>query len=180
MHHKIPAMIIDPIALFREGLSRILQEANFNPVWCSDRPPVGQLRALSGQVSFLLIIGTEIEEAIVQIAEVKRIYPISRVVLTAGSCVAASVRSGDSLRCRRQFCPEAAHARCSSARLNWSWMASQLCLPIYWTHCWNRGMCRQWSLTPWCPRAAMAGRFPACCLSGLRACRRGSSAYCIG
>jgi two-component system, NarL family, nitrate/nitrite response regulator NarL len=81
VHHKIPAMIIDPIALFREGLSRILQEADFHPVWCSDRPPVGQLRALPGQVSSLLIVGTEIEEAIVQIAEVKRIYPISRVVL---------------------------------------------------------------------------------------------------
>jgi two-component system nitrate/nitrite response regulator NarL len=74
-------MIIDPIALFREGLSRILQDANFHPVWCSDHPPVGPLRGLADQVSSLLIIGTEIEEAIVQIAEMKRIYPISRVVL---------------------------------------------------------------------------------------------------
>jgi two-component system, NarL family, nitrate/nitrite response regulator NarL len=81
VHHKIPAMIIDPIELFREGLRRILQEANFDPVWCSDHPPVGPLRGLSGQVSLHLIIGTEIEEAIVQIAEVRRIYPISRVVL---------------------------------------------------------------------------------------------------
>ena len=81
MHYKIPTMIIDPIALFREGLSRILVEANFHPVWCSDRPPVGRLRHLAGQVSFLLIIGTEIEEAIAQIAEVKCIYPMSRVVL---------------------------------------------------------------------------------------------------
>jgi two-component system nitrate/nitrite response regulator NarL len=74
-------MIIDPVALFREGMSRILQEADFHPVWCSNRPPVGQLRALAGQVPSLLIIGTEIEEAIVQIAEVKRLYPISRVLL---------------------------------------------------------------------------------------------------
>jgi two-component system nitrate/nitrite response regulator NarL len=81
VHHKIPAMIIDPIALFREGLRRILQESNFHPVWCSDRPPVGPLRGLADQVCSLLIIGTEIEEAIVQIAEVKRNYPISRVVL---------------------------------------------------------------------------------------------------
>jgi two-component system nitrate/nitrite response regulator NarL len=81
VHHKIPTIIIDPIERFREGLRRILQEANFNPVWCSDRPPVCPLRGLSGDVSFLLIIGTEIEEAIGQIAGVKRIYPISRVVL---------------------------------------------------------------------------------------------------
>src|ERR1700739_589508 len=81
MHHKIPAMIIDPMALFREGLSRILQEADFHPVWCSDRPPVGQLRGLPGQVPSLLIIGTEIEEAILQISEVKSTYPISCVVL---------------------------------------------------------------------------------------------------
>ena len=62
MHHKIPAMIIDPVALFREGVSRTLQEADFHPVWCSDRPPVGPLRALAGQVSSLLIIGTEIDD----------------------------------------------------------------------------------------------------------------------
>ena len=59
----------------------ILQEADFHPVWCSDRAPGGLLRALPSQVSSLLIIGGEIEAAILQIAEVKRIYPISRVVL---------------------------------------------------------------------------------------------------
>jgi two-component system nitrate/nitrite response regulator NarL len=81
MHHNIPTMIIDPEMLFREGLRRILYEADFQPVWCSDRPPVGPLPNLSDQVSPLLIIGTEIEEAIVQIAQVKRHYPSSRVVL---------------------------------------------------------------------------------------------------
>jgi two-component system, NarL family, nitrate/nitrite response regulator NarL len=98
VHHKNPAMIIDPVALFREGLSRILQEAEFHPVWCSDRPPVRQLRTLAGQVSSLLIIGTEIDEALVQIAEVKRVHPISRVVLLLdpGSQLqlAAAIRCG--------------------------------------------------------------------------------------
>jgi two-component system nitrate/nitrite response regulator NarL len=67
--------------LFREGLRRILYEAGFQPIWCSDSPPVGPLPALSGQVSPLLIIGTEIEEAMVQISEVKRLYPSCRLVL---------------------------------------------------------------------------------------------------
>jgi two-component system nitrate/nitrite response regulator NarL len=98
VHQKIPAMIIDPIALFREGVSRVLQEADFHPVWCSDRPPVGLLRALPGQVSALLIIGTEIDEALMQIAEVKRIHPISRVVLLLDPVsqhqLAAAIRCG--------------------------------------------------------------------------------------
>jgi two-component system nitrate/nitrite response regulator NarL len=109
VQHKIPTMIIDPIALFREGLSRILQEADFHPVWCSDRPPPGQLRALAGQVPFLLIIGTEIEQAIVQIAEVKQLYPISRVVLlldpVAPHQFAAALRCGvDTILPRSSSC----------------------------------------------------------------------------
>jgi two-component system nitrate/nitrite response regulator NarL len=67
--------------LFREGLRRILYEAGFGPIWCSDSAPVGPLAALSGQVSPLLIIGTEIEEAMVQISEVRRFYPTCRPVL---------------------------------------------------------------------------------------------------
>lgn len=78
---NIPTLIIDPVILFREGLRRILYEAGFQPVWCSDRPPVGPLPELSGNVTPLLIVGGDMEEAMVQIAEVKRLYPYSRQVL---------------------------------------------------------------------------------------------------
>jgi hypothetical protein len=74
-------MITDPIALFPKGLRRILQKANFYPVWCDDRPPVGQLCSLPQQILSLPIISTEIAEAIVQVAEVKRLYRTCRVVL---------------------------------------------------------------------------------------------------
>jgi two-component system nitrate/nitrite response regulator NarL len=109
VHHNTPTLIIDPVMLFREGLRRILYEANFQPVWCSDRPPVGPLPALPEQVSALLIIGTEIEEAIVQIAEVKRLYPFCRVVLLleppARHQLAAALRCGvDTLVLRGSSC----------------------------------------------------------------------------
>ena len=81
MHRSVPTMIVDPVVLFREGLRRILNEGIFQPVWCSDSPPVGPIATLSGQTSPLLIIGTEIEEAIIQIAAIKRNYPYARVVL---------------------------------------------------------------------------------------------------
>src|ERR1700733_11667020 len=97
VHHKIPTLIIDPITLFREGLCRILQEVDFHPVWCSDRAPGGLLRALPGRVSSLLIIGGEIEAAILQIAEVKRIYPTSRVVLLME--LASQYQFAAALRC---------------------------------------------------------------------------------
>ncbi len=81
VERNAPAVIVDPFELFREGLRRVLFEAGFQPVWCSDRPPAGPIAELSSKSSPLLIIGTEIEEAVVQIAEVKRLYPFARVVL---------------------------------------------------------------------------------------------------
>jgi two-component system nitrate/nitrite response regulator NarL len=117
VHHNTPTLIIDPVMLFREGLRRILYEANFQPVWCSDRPPVGPLPALPEQVSALLIIGTEIEEAIVQIAEVKRLYPFCRVVLLleppARHQLAAALRCGVHdvpAHAPHSFPPESAYA----------------------------------------------------------------------
>jgi two-component system, NarL family, nitrate/nitrite response regulator NarL len=102
-------MIIDPVTLFREGLRRILYEANFQPVWCSDLPPIGALPLLSGKVSPLLIIGTDVEEAIVQIADLKRHYPSSRVVLLMNHApqdqLVTALRCGaDTLLVRRSSC----------------------------------------------------------------------------
>jgi two-component system nitrate/nitrite response regulator NarL len=50
-------------------------------VWCSDVPPVAPLPALSEQDSPLLIIGSDVEEAIAQIGETRRFYPMARLVL---------------------------------------------------------------------------------------------------
>jgi two-component system, NarL family, nitrate/nitrite response regulator NarL len=78
---NIPTFIIDPIMLFREGLRFVLQNSGFQPVWCSDGPPAGPVAAVSGQESPLLIVGTDVEEAMVQVAEMRRLYPTSRLVL---------------------------------------------------------------------------------------------------
>lgn len=81
MDHGASVLIIDPITLFREGLRRILVEAGYQIVWCSDCLPGAPVSELSGQTSPLLIIGSEIDEAIVQITNVKRLYPSSRLIL---------------------------------------------------------------------------------------------------
>jgi two-component system nitrate/nitrite response regulator NarL len=81
LERNTPTLIIDPIILFREGLRRILYEAGFQPVWCSDSAPIGPIPALSDEVTPLLILGSPVEEAIVQVAAVKRIYPSCRLVL---------------------------------------------------------------------------------------------------
>jgi two-component system nitrate/nitrite response regulator NarL len=78
---NIPTLIIDPVMLFREGLRCILHNAGFQPVWCSDVPPLAPVPELSGQASPLLIVGTEVEEAMIQVAEVRRFYPMCRLVL---------------------------------------------------------------------------------------------------
>jgi two-component system nitrate/nitrite response regulator NarL len=81
LERQTAVLIVDPVELFREGLRRLLFEAGFQPVWCSERPPVGPVADLGSQSRPLVIIGTELEEAIVQIAEVKRLYQSSRSVL---------------------------------------------------------------------------------------------------
>lgn len=98
--------------LFREGLSRLLQEAGFQVIWCSDNHPVGPIASLSQHASPLLIVGTEIEEAIVQVGEVKRLYPTARLILLADGPASqhqmlAAVRSGlTTFVMRRGSCEE--------------------------------------------------------------------------
>jgi DNA-binding NarL/FixJ family response regulator len=81
MHEKIPVIIVDAVALFREGIRLTLCEAAFLPVWCGDRPPSAFLKILPDQATPLLIIGTEVHQAIHQIAEVKHDYPSTRAVM---------------------------------------------------------------------------------------------------
>lgn len=85
MHGSISTVIIEPNALFREGLRRILEDAQFQPVWCSDYPPLGPIPALLDGMVPLLIVGAEIEEAIVHISEVKRFHPLARAILLSES-----------------------------------------------------------------------------------------------
>ncbi len=81
MERQTAVLIIDTVEIFREGLRRLLFEAGFQPVWCSDRPPIGPVPDLGSQSSPLVIIGNEIEEAILQLGEVKHCYPASCSVL---------------------------------------------------------------------------------------------------
>jgi two-component system nitrate/nitrite response regulator NarL len=109
MHSDIPTFIIDPVMLFREGLRRILYEAGFQPVWCGDAPPVGPIPTLSEEVSPLLVIGTEVEEAMVQIVQMKRLYPRARLVLllddpTQNQVVAAFRCGVNTIVLRRSSC----------------------------------------------------------------------------
>ena len=85
VHRDLPLLIIDGSILFREGLRRILYEAGFQCVWCSDQPPVAPLRAIANHMSPLIIIGTDLDEAEVQIREMKRMYPTCRVVMLLNS-----------------------------------------------------------------------------------------------
>src|SRR5215470_1781111 len=78
---QTPTIIIEPNMLFREGLKRIVIEAGFRPVWCSDRHPTTPFFEVAAGVGPLLIIGTEIADAFTHIREVKRIYPSCSVVL---------------------------------------------------------------------------------------------------
>src|ERR1700712_4144734 len=81
MSADTPLIIIDPNELFREGLRRILNDADFHSVWCSDLPPLGPIALLSDQITPLVIIGAEIEEAALQIIEIKRRFPTARPIL---------------------------------------------------------------------------------------------------
>jgi two-component system nitrate/nitrite response regulator NarL len=85
VHRDLPLLIVDGSILFREGLRRILYEAGFQCVWCSDQPPVAPLRAIANHMSPLIIIGTDLDEAEVQIREMKRMYPTCRVVMLLNS-----------------------------------------------------------------------------------------------
>ena len=80
-----PILIIDPVMLFREGLSRILCEADFEPVWCSDRPPSEPVTSGTGVMSPVVIVGSGLERAARDIAQVKRHHPTALVVLLVGS-----------------------------------------------------------------------------------------------
>jgi two-component system, NarL family, nitrate/nitrite response regulator NarL len=81
MDRNVPTIVIEPVVLFREGLRRILWEASFQVFWCADHAPPGQIPALPASAAPLVIIGTNFDEAIVQIGEVKRQYPDARIVL---------------------------------------------------------------------------------------------------
>jgi len=76
-------MIVDPSILFREGLRRILTEAGFNTIWCSDLAPSAPIAGLADEISPLLIVGSEIAEASAQVSSVKRIYPYSKAIIIA-------------------------------------------------------------------------------------------------
>lgn len=74
-------MIVDSIALYREGLRRFLYEYGFQTIWCSDTLPTDLGATLGHQEPELLVIGTGLDAAAGQIQEVKRLYPSCRVVL---------------------------------------------------------------------------------------------------
>jgi len=81
LDQHVPVLIIDPGVLFREGLRRILRETGHHAAWCDEFPPIGLVQGLPERSAPLLIIGTDIEEAGLHIAEVKRLYPDTRVLL---------------------------------------------------------------------------------------------------
>ena len=98
MDVNVPTIVIEPMVLFREGLRRILYEANFQVFWCNDHVPADPIPALPPDAAPLVILGANIDEAIVQIGEVKRHYPNARIVLLmepgARDQVMAALRCG--------------------------------------------------------------------------------------
>jgi len=85
MNLSTPIVIVDTCTLFREGLRRILTDAGFHAVWCSDLPPSSPISGLSDRTSPLLIVGSEIGEACLQVSSMKRIYPDTKAVILADS-----------------------------------------------------------------------------------------------
>jgi two-component system, NarL family, nitrate/nitrite response regulator NarL len=109
LERNTPVLIVDPTMLFREGLRRILSETGFQIVWCSNDPPVVPLPELPERVIPLLIIGTEIDGAIADITQMKRLYPFSRVVLLLNvaskhQLIAAFRCGADTVVLRRATC----------------------------------------------------------------------------
>ena len=76
-----PVLIVDPVILFREGLRHILKDADFQPEWCSDSPPVVPLSAIDGTGIPILVVGGPTQQAVGNIAIVKQHHPETRVVL---------------------------------------------------------------------------------------------------
>jgi two-component system nitrate/nitrite response regulator NarL len=110
MQRDARVLIVDPSMLFREGLRRIIEEAGFEPVWCSDTVPVDPIPTTPIDASPLLIVGSELDKAIIQIAAVKRLYPTCRLILlledgSSQSQVMAALRGGvNTVVLRRSSC----------------------------------------------------------------------------
>ena len=80
-----PILIVEPVMMFREGLRRVLLEANFETVWCSDRPPIGPIALGRNSKSPVLVIGSNTDDVAGHIARVKRYHPGTRVILLLGT-----------------------------------------------------------------------------------------------
>jgi two-component system, NarL family, nitrate/nitrite response regulator NarL len=78
---NVHAMIIGPSDFSREGLRHMLLDAQCQVVWCNDAPPAAPLSSLAGCQSLLVIVSTEIDEAIGHIADVRTQYPSARIAL---------------------------------------------------------------------------------------------------
>ena len=76
-------IIIDHLATFRDELRFLLYGSGYRAIWCHDDLPEDMAAALSNQTPDVLLIGTNISIARMQIADVKRLFPACRVVLLA-------------------------------------------------------------------------------------------------
>ncbi len=76
-----PVLIVEPVTMFRESLRRVLLEANFETVWCDDRPPTGPIALGGSSEPPILVIGSNASDVAGHIAQVKRYHPGTRVIL---------------------------------------------------------------------------------------------------
>lgn len=97
MQHAVSAWIVDPVALFREGLRLLLQQAEVKVPWCNDAPPDLSHVADFADTSGILIIGSALEEARQHIAAVRRAAPDMRVVLLIDT--SQSIQLADAMQC---------------------------------------------------------------------------------
>ena len=97
MLEDVPIVVIEPGALFREGLRHIVLSQGCDLVWCSDVPPP----AASGPVDLapvVCVVGGPVDAAIAHVADLRAIYPAGRCVLLVDEITtrqwAAAVQAG--------------------------------------------------------------------------------------
>jgi two-component system nitrate/nitrite response regulator NarL len=89
--------IVDPVALFREGLRLLLIQADFQVLWCSDKPPELSQDLGSAGTAPMLIIGSDVAVAREDIGLVRRLFADLRVVLLVDA--PCSVQLAEAMHC---------------------------------------------------------------------------------
>jgi two-component system nitrate/nitrite response regulator NarL len=97
MLQEVSVWIVEPVALFREGLRLLLQRAEVKVGWCDDVPPDPTRRPDPADATTILVTGGGLAQARQHIAAVRRTAPDMRVVLLVDT--SQSVLLAEAMQC---------------------------------------------------------------------------------